>query len=169
MNSITLFCALLPPSDVHNLKKTQHPFSLVLAIWSRAIVGDTPAASSKVKWMSGTSAFLRRTYGEKSESKRSVSTPWNIKVYEDESLIRQQYKILSTSESALAINFLFNSFFSEWIWHVGFCKAWYYEIFWVVVDWVFELLLYTEAVTRTNCSMSRHKVIEGRSNTFFEL
>ena len=111
--------------------------------------------------MSGKSAFFRRKCRVKSEINTPVSTPSKIIVCEFESLIRGQDKILSTKESALQNNFLFTSFLSESIWYVGGCSALYFGSYCFVTD---TLLLYTEAGTRTNCSISRQMINDGRCN-----
>ena len=162
-------CTTFAASNVHISKGTQLPLSLALAFWFRNRVGDLTAASSKVKYISGTSAFLRRNCWANSDWKIPVSTPSKNKVCEFESLIRGRDKILSTNESALEKNFLFISFLSESTWYVGFCESWYFGNSWFVTDWAIKLLWYKEAGTRTNCSKSREMVNDGRSNNFNEL
>ena len=44
---------------------------------------------------------------------------------------------------------------------MGFCEGWYFGRSCFVTDWVIKLLLYTEAGTRTNCSISKQMVIDG--------
>ena len=92
-----------------------------------------------------------------------------MKVCEFESLIPGEDKILSTKESALEINFLFISFLSESIWYVGFYEGRHFGSSCFVTDWVIKLLFYTEAGTRTNWSITRQMVNDGRSNNFNEL
>ena len=110
--------------------------------------------------MSGTYTFFRRKCRIKSEINTPVSTPSKIIVCEFESLMREQDKILSIRGSALENNFLFISFLSESIWYVGGCSAFYFGSSCFVTD--FALLLYTEAGTRTNCSISRQMINDGR-------
>ena len=45
--------------------------------------------------------------------------------------------------------------------YVGFCEGWYFESYCFVTDWVIKLLLYTEAGTRTNWSISRQMLMAG--------
>ena len=147
-------CTAFAASDVQILKGTQLPLSLALAFWFRIRVGDIPEAPCKEKKMSGTSALLRRSCWTKSNRKTSDSTSSKIRVCEIECLKRGQYKVLSIKVSALEKNFLF-IFLSESIWYVRLCEGWYFGSSCFVTDWVNKLLLYTEAETRTNCSVSR--------------
>ena len=112
--------------------------------------------------MSGTSAFCRRKCRVKSEIKTPVSTLSKVIVCEFESLMREQDKILSIRVSALANSFLLR--FRESIWYVGDHSAVYFESYCFVTDCVVTLLLYIEAGTRTNCSISRQTVDDGKSN-----
>ena len=118
-------------------------------------------ASIKLKDISGTSAVLGCSCWAKSDKKIPVSTPSKIEVWEFESLIRGQDKILYTKESALANYFLPSSFLSESIWCVGFCEGWYFGSSRFVTDWVIKLLLYTEAGMKTNFSISEELVDHG--------
>ena len=115
--------AIFATSNVQFFRRTQLPLSLALAFCLRTRVADMPAASSKVKKISGTSAFLRRKCSAKSESTTPVSTPSNNQVCEFDSFIPGRDKILSTEVSALANSFLLNSSLSESIWYVGFCEG----------------------------------------------
>ena len=119
--------------------------------------------------MCGKSPFLQRSCWAKFDSKTPVCTPFNIEVCKFENLIRGQDKVFSTKVSALANSFSFISFSSESICYVGFCLVWYFGSSCfasaVVLNlWLLLLLLlYTEAGTRTNCSLSKQMVIDGRS------
>ena len=114
------------------------------------------------------SAFLRWCCWTRSDSNTPVSRISNIKVCEFESLIRGQDKILLTKESALAKSFLLKSLVSESIWYVGFCSVWYFGRSCLITVWEFNLLLlYTDGGTRTNCSLSRQMVNDGRSHEFY--
>ena len=115
------------------------------------------------------SAFLQLICWAKSNKEFPVSTPYKINVRDFESLIRGQDKILSTKDSALENQILFISFLSESTWHVGFCEGWYFGSLCFVTEWVIKLLLYTEAETSTNYSISRQMVNDGRSNNLNEV
>ena len=114
--------------------------------------------------MSGTSAFFRRKFRVKSEIKTPISTPSKSIVCEIESLIREQDKILSIRGSAFPDNFLLLSLFRESIWYVGGCSALYFGSSCFVTNCVVTFFLYTEAETRTNCSISRKMKTDGRCN-----
>ena len=79
-------------SDVQSLKGIQLLLSLVLAFWFRIRVRDIPAPSSKVKKMSGTSAFLQRSCWAEFNRKIPVSTSSKTKACDFESLTRGQDK-----------------------------------------------------------------------------
>ena len=108
--------------------------------------------------MSGMSAFFRRKCRVKPDLNTPVSTPSKTIVCEFESLMREQDKILSIRLSALPNSFLLMSFFEESICYVGGCSALYFGSSCFVRDCVVTLLLYTEAGTRTNCSISRQMI-----------
>ena len=112
--------------------------------------------------MSGTSTFFRRKFRKKSEINTPLLTPSTIFVYELESLMREQDKVLSISVFALPNSFLLLSLFRESIWYVGGCSALHFESSCFVTDCAVTLLLYTEAGTRTNCSISRQMINDGR-------
>ena len=114
--------------------------------------------------MSGTSAFFRRKCRVKSENNTPVSTPSKIIVCEFESLMREKGKNLSISVSALPNSFLLMSLYRESIWYVGGCSALYFGSSCFETDCVVTLLLYTEAGTRTNCSISRQMINDVRCN-----
>ena len=112
--------------------------------------------------MSGTSAFFRRKCRVMSEIKTPVSIPSEMIYCEIESLMRDQDKMLSIRVSALPSIFLLKSLFRESIWYVGGCSALYFESSCFGTEFVVTLLLYTEAGTRTNCSISRQMINDGR-------
>ena len=89
-----------------------------------------------------------------------------IKVYDFESLKREQNKILSTRESTLANNFV--NFFAKQINLVRgifWCFLLWKLFLWT--DWVSQLLLYMEAGTRTNWFMSRQLIYKRMVNKFY--
>ena len=112
--------------------------------------------------MSGTSAFFRRKCRVKSEINTPVSTPSKIIVCEFESLMREQDKIYSIRGSALPNNFLLR--FRDSICYVGGCSALNFGSSCFVTDCTVTLVLYTEAGTITNCSISRQMINDGRCN-----
>ena len=75
--------------------------------------------------------------------------------------MREQDKILPISVSALPNSFLLMSPFRESIWYVGGCSVLYFGCSCFVTDCVVTLLLYTEALTRTNCSISKKGLMTG--------
>ena len=83
--------------------------------------------------------------------------------------MREQDKILSITVSALPNSFLLMSLFRESIWYVGGCSALYFGSSCFVKDCVVILLLYTEAGTRTNCSISRRMLNDGRCDDCYLL
>ena len=119
--------------------------------------------------MSGTSTILRRKCRVKSENNTPVSTPSKIIVCEFEIMMREQDKILSIRVSALQNCFLLMSFFRESIQHVGGSSSFYFGTSCFVTACVVTFLSYTEAGTRTNCSMSRQIINDGRCNDSQEL
>ena len=117
--------------------------------------------------MSGTSAFLRRSCWPKSANEIPASTPCSIKICQFDSKKRgQDKKIWWVKESALANNCLFFNFMSEPVWYSALCIDWYFGSSCFLTNWVFKLLLYTEAGTETNCSLSRQMVNHGGVITF---
>ena len=113
--------------------------------------------------MSGTSAFFRRKCAVKFEINTPVSTPSKLIVCEFEGLMREQDKILFFSVSALPNSFLLR--FREPICYVGGCSAFYFGSSCFVTDCAVTLLLYTEAGTRTKCSISRQILLTGGETT----
>ena len=94
-----------------------------------------------------------------------VSTPSKIIVCEVEGLMREQDKILYVRGSALPNSFLLMSLFRESIWYVAVCSALYFGSSCFVTDCAVTLVLYTEAGTRTNCSISGQMINDGRCMT----
>ena len=119
--------------------------------------------------MSGTSAFLRGKCRVKSETNTPVSTPSKNIVSEFASLMREQDKVLCIRESALPKCTLLMSFFRESICYVAGCSALNFGSSCFVTDCVVALLLYTEAGTRTSCSISRQVINDGRCNDGYYL
>ena len=78
--------------------------------------------------------------------------------------MREQDKILSIRVSALPKIFLLLYLFRESIWNLGGCSALCFGSSCFVTDCVVTLLLYTEAGTRTDCSMSREMINDGSCN-----
>ena len=75
--------------------------------------------------------------------------------------MREQDKILSYRLCALPNSFLLVSLFSESMWYVGGCSALLFGSSCFVADFVVTLLLYTEAGTRTICSISKQMINDG--------
>ena len=80
--------------------------------------------------------------------------------------MRGQDKFLSTKESSPPNSFLFTSFWSESVRYVAFCWACYLRNSCSVTAWVFKLVLYTKAGTRTKCSISKKWLMMGEVVTF---
>ena len=78
--------------------------------------------------------------------------------------MREQDKLLSISVSALTNSFLLISLFRESIWYVGGYSVLYFGSSCFITDCAVTLLLYTEAGTRTICSISRQLINDGRLN-----
>ena len=78
--------------------------------------------------------------------------------------MREQDKTLSISVSALPNSFLLMPLLRESISYVGGCSALYFGSSYFVTDCVVTLLLYTEAGTRTDCSISRQMINDGNCN-----
>ena len=158
-------------SDDHIVKNNQLFLCLVCAIWVRTRVGDVTAASSGVKKICGTSAFLQRTGWAKFGGKLPASTPSNNIVCDFESLIRGQEKILSTKQSGLANSSMFVCLLRKSYCYVGFRSVSCFGSSRFVTAWVFKLslLLYTEAGTKINCSISKEMVSDRRSNNCYEM
>ena len=76
--------------------------------------------------------------------------------------MREHDKILFIRGSALLNSFLLMSLFRESIWYVGGCSALYFGSSCFVADCAVTLLLYTEAGTRTNCSISGQMINDRR-------
>ena len=100
--------------------------------------------------MSGTSAFLRRCFWAKFDSKIPFSTASKTKVRYIESLIRGHDKTLFTEMSILAQKLFFIYLLSGPIWYVWSSVAWFFGSSSFATDWVIKVLLYTAAVQTQN-------------------